>query len=29
MCHDIAPMVANSGLDINDIVAHLTGRRKT
>ena len=26
-CHDVAPMVADSGLDIDDVVAHLTGWR--
>ena len=26
--HDVAPMVADSGLDIDDIVAHLTGWRE-
>lgn len=28
-CRDIAPLVAESGLDIDDLVAHLTGWRET
>ena len=27
-CLDIAPMVAESGLDVDDLVAHLTGWRE-
>jgi|DEB19_MinimDraft_2_1074335.scaffolds.fasta_scaffold260399_2 hypothetical protein len=26
-CHDVAPLVSEAGLDIDDIVAHLTGWR--
>ena len=28
-CTDIAPLVAASGLDIDDLVAHLTGWKET
>lgn len=28
-CLDIAPMVAESGRDVDDLVAHLTGWRET